>query len=96
MFSGTSRSRDRRRLRNRGSAVPALAAAGADVLCTDIDGEAAERTGSTLGSGARSARLDVTDAAAVQTAVDDVWNGAAGWISCSTTRASSGAATPNC
>lgn len=50
----------------------ALAAAGADVLCTDIDGEAAERTASTLGSGARSARLDVTDAAAVQAAVDDV------------------------
>lgn len=49
-----------------------LAAAGADVLCTDIDGEAAERTASTLGSGARSARLDVTDAAAVQAAVDDV------------------------
>lgn len=50
----------------------ALAAAGADVLCTDIDAEAAERTASTLGSGARSARLDVTDAAAVQAAVDDV------------------------
>jgi NAD(P)-dependent dehydrogenase (short-subunit alcohol dehydrogenase family) len=50
----------------------ALAAAGADVLCTDIDGEAAERTASTLGSSARCARLDVTDAAAVQSAVDDV------------------------
>ncbi|MGZ6779409.1 MAG: SDR family NAD(P)-dependent oxidoreductase [Mycobacterium sp.] len=50
----------------------ALAAAGAVVLCTDIDGEAAERTASTLGSRARSARLDVTDAAAVQAAVDDV------------------------
>ena len=50
----------------------ALAAAGADVLCTDIDGQAAERTASALGGGARSARLDVTDAAAVQAAVHDV------------------------
>jgi NAD(P)-dependent dehydrogenase (short-subunit alcohol dehydrogenase family) len=45
-------------------------AAGAQVLCTDIDGDAAAATASTLG--ARSARLDVTDAAAVQAAVDDV------------------------
>ena len=52
----------------------ALAAAGANVLCTDIDGEAADRTASSLGSRARSARLDVTDAAAVQAAVDDVVN----------------------
>jgi NAD(P)-dependent dehydrogenase (short-subunit alcohol dehydrogenase family) len=50
----------------------ALAAAGADVLCTDIDAEAAERTASTLGANVRAARLDVTDAAAVQTAVDAV------------------------
>ena len=50
----------------------ALVAAGADVLCTDIDGEAAERTASALGDRARSARLDVTDAAAVQATVDDV------------------------
>ena len=52
----------------------ALVAAGADVLCTDIDGEAAARTSDSLtGPGAaRSARLDVTDAAAVQHAVDDV------------------------
>ena len=50
----------------------ALVAAGADVLCTDIDGEAAERTASALGDRARSARLDVTDAAAVQAAVDEV------------------------
>ncbi|OBB03278.1 short-chain dehydrogenase [Mycobacteriaceae bacterium 1482268.1] len=50
----------------------ALAAAGADVVCTDIDGDAAERTASSLGGRARSARLDVTDAAAVQDAVDDV------------------------
>ncbi|MBV9353198.1 MAG: SDR family oxidoreductase [Mycobacterium sp.] len=52
----------------------ALVADGADVLCTDIDGEAAARTSDSLtGPGAaRSARLDVTDAAAVQHAVDDV------------------------
>jgi NAD(P)-dependent dehydrogenase (short-subunit alcohol dehydrogenase family) len=52
----------------------ALVAAGADVLCTDIDGDAATRTVRALsGSGtARSARLDVTDAEAVQTAVDGV------------------------
>ena len=50
----------------------ALVAAGADVLCTDIDGGAAERTASALGDRARSARLDVTDAAAVQAAVDEV------------------------
>ena len=52
----------------------ALVAAGADVLCTDIDGEAAARTSDSLtGHGAaRSARLDVTDTAAVQHAVDDV------------------------
>lgn len=49
----------------------ALTAAGADVVCTDIDGDAAERTASTLPR-ARSARLDVTDAAAVQSVVDDV------------------------
>ena len=50
----------------------ALAAAGADVVCTDVDGDAAERTASALGARARSARLDVTDAAAVQAVVDDV------------------------
>ncbi|MDV3124234.1 SDR family oxidoreductase [Mycobacterium sp. 21AC1] len=48
----------------------ALVAAGAEVLCTDIDGNAAARTADALG--ARSARLDVTDAAAVQAAVDSV------------------------
>jgi NAD(P)-dependent dehydrogenase (short-subunit alcohol dehydrogenase family) len=48
----------------------ALAAAGADVVCTDLDGAAAERTATPLG--ARAAALDVTDAAAVQAAVDDV------------------------
>ncbi|WP_372481274.1 SDR family NAD(P)-dependent oxidoreductase [Mycolicibacterium lacusdiani] len=48
----------------------ALAGVGARVLCTDVDGDAAERTATALG--ARSARLDVTDAAAVQACVDDV------------------------
>lgn len=48
----------------------ALVAAGAEVLCTDIDEAAAARTAAPLG--ARSARLDVTDAAAVQAAVDGV------------------------
>ncbi len=50
----------------------ALAAAGARVVCTDIDGDAAGRTAAALGSTARAARLDVTDAAAVQAVVDDV------------------------
>jgi NAD(P)-dependent dehydrogenase (short-subunit alcohol dehydrogenase family) len=50
----------------------ALVAAGADVVCTDIDGDAAARTATPLGAKARAARLDVTDAAAVQAAVDDV------------------------
>ena len=42
------------------------------MVCTDIDGDAAERTAAALGASARSARLDVTDAAAVQAAVDEV------------------------
>jgi NAD(P)-dependent dehydrogenase (short-subunit alcohol dehydrogenase family) len=52
----------------------ALAAAGADVVCTDIDGDAAHHTAASLtGPGtARAARLDVTDARAVQDVVDDV------------------------
>ncbi|BBZ02645.1 short-chain dehydrogenase [Mycolicibacterium chitae] len=50
----------------------ALVARGAHVLCTDVDGAAAERTATALGSQARSAQVDVTDAAAVQAAVDDV------------------------
>jgi NAD(P)-dependent dehydrogenase (short-subunit alcohol dehydrogenase family) len=52
----------------------ALVAAGADVVCADIDGAAAERTAAeSKGPGtARAARVDVTDAAAVQAAVDDV------------------------
>lgn len=48
----------------------ALAAAGAEVVCTDIDGDAAAHTAAPLG--ARSDRLDVTDAAAVQATVDEV------------------------
>ncbi|RAV13892.1 short-chain dehydrogenase [Mycolicibacterium sp. GF69] len=50
----------------------ALVAAGAEVLCTDVDGDAADRTAAPLGGRARAARLDVTDAAAVQDAVDEV------------------------
>ena len=50
----------------------ALVNADATVVCTDIDGEAAERTANALGANARSARVDVTDAAAVQAVVDDV------------------------
>ena len=34
--------------------------ADATVVCTDIDGDAAERTATALGANARSARLDVT------------------------------------
>jgi len=50
----------------------ALDLAGAHVVCTDIDEEAAQRVVATLSSRARAARLDVTDATAVQAAVDDV------------------------
>ena len=52
----------------------ALAAAGADVVCTDVDGDAAARTAASLqGPGtATSATLDVTDPDAVQAAVDAV------------------------
>jgi NAD(P)-dependent dehydrogenase (short-subunit alcohol dehydrogenase family) len=50
----------------------ALISSGAEVVCTDIDGEAAERTANALGARATSARLDVTDAAAVQASVDAV------------------------
>lgn len=49
-----------------------LVAAGAEVLCTDIDGEAAERTASTLDGVATAAALDVTDAAEVQACIDAV------------------------
>lgn len=54
--------------------VRALVAAGADVVAADLDGDAAERVAlAASGPGtARALRLDVTDAAAVQAAVDDV------------------------
>ena len=45
---------------------------GRDRVDVRVDGDAAERTASTLGGGARAARVDVTDAASVQAAVDDV------------------------
>ncbi|MGW0161799.1 SDR family NAD(P)-dependent oxidoreductase [Mycobacterium sp. NPDC003323] len=48
----------------------ALAGAGAEVLCTDVDEAGARATAEPLG--ARWSRLDVTDAAAVQGCVDDV------------------------
>jgi NAD(P)-dependent dehydrogenase (short-subunit alcohol dehydrogenase family) len=48
----------------------ALVDAGAHVVCTDIDGAAAERTATALG--AKASRLDVTDAVAVQATVDEV------------------------
>lgn len=48
----------------------ALTAAGAEVMCTDIDADAAEKTARDLG--ARWSPLDVTDAAAVQRTVDEV------------------------
>ncbi len=52
----------------------ALVAAGAEVVCTDIDAAAAARTaaGVTGPGAARPAQLDVTDAAAVQHAVAHV------------------------
>ena len=52
----------------------ALVAEGADVVCSDVDGNAAERTASSItGPGAaRALRLDVTDAKAVASAVEDV------------------------
>lgn len=50
----------------------ALDQAGAHVVCTDIDEAAAGAVVSTLSPRARAARLDVTDAAAVQGVVDDV------------------------
>jgi NADP-dependent 3-hydroxy acid dehydrogenase YdfG len=48
----------------------ALAAAGACVVCADLDLPAAERVAAPIG--ARAVPLDVTDAVAVQAAVDDV------------------------
>lgn len=50
----------------------ALVEAGAEVLVSDIDADAAQRTATALGDRARAAHLDVTDAEAVQAAVDGV------------------------
>src|SRR6478736_204980 len=50
----------------------AMVSAGVAVVCTDIVADAAERTATALGANARAARLDVTDAAAVQAVVDEV------------------------
>ncbi|WKN47402.1 SDR family oxidoreductase [Nocardioides sp. Arc9.136] len=54
--------------------VRALVAAGADVVVADLDEAAAQRVaGAVTGPGtARAVQLDVTDAAAVQAAVDEV------------------------
>ena len=48
----------------------ALAAAGADVVCADLDAAAAARIAEPVG--ARAVELDVTDAAAVRALVDEV------------------------
>lgn len=48
----------------------ALVAAGADVVCADLDGAAAAAVAEPIG--ARAAALDVTDAVAVQALVDEV------------------------
>ncbi|WP_179473063.1 SDR family NAD(P)-dependent oxidoreductase [Mycolicibacterium vinylchloridicum] len=50
----------------------ALAGAGADVVCSDVDGAAAERTAASLARPATALQLDVTDASAVQRAVDSL------------------------
>jgi NAD(P)-dependent dehydrogenase (short-subunit alcohol dehydrogenase family) len=50
----------------------ALDLAGAHVVCTDINEEAAAATVATLSPRARAQRLDVTDSAAVQAVVDGV------------------------
>ncbi len=50
----------------------ALVTAGAHVVCTDLDGAAAERTAVALGSQARAEALDVTDPSAVADAVQRV------------------------
>ncbi len=71
-FAGQAGDRHRRGLGHRRGAVPRAGGRGRQVVCTDIDGDAAERTATALGANARSARLDVTDAAAVQAAVDEV------------------------
>ncbi len=58
-----------------GSALTrAMVAAGATVVCADLDVAAAQRTAAAVGGpgSARAVGLDVTDAAAVQALVDDV------------------------
>ena len=50
----------------------ALGAAGAAVVCADLDLEAARRTAGGIAGNARAVELDVTDAAAVQALVDGV------------------------
>lgn len=50
----------------------ALGAAGAHVVCADLDDAAAARTAASAGARARAALLDVTDGAAVQALVDEV------------------------
>jgi 3-oxoacyl-[acyl-carrier protein] reductase len=50
----------------------ALAAAGATVICADIDAPAAEATAKTAGPGASAARLDVADRSAVCQLADAV------------------------
>jgi NAD(P)-dependent dehydrogenase (short-subunit alcohol dehydrogenase family) len=50
----------------------ALAAAGAEVACTDLDGSAAARVAAELGTDAKSWPLDVTDATATARAIEAV------------------------
>jgi len=50
----------------------ALDLAGAHVMCTDVDVDAAQATAGRLGPRVRAAHLDVTDPGAVQAAVDEV------------------------
>ena len=78
-FSGKRRQdghRHGRRIRHRGGVLPRAVRGGAEVVCTDVDGDAAARTADPLG--APVARLDVTDAAAVQACVDEVVDARAG------------------
>jgi NAD(P)-dependent dehydrogenase (short-subunit alcohol dehydrogenase family) len=53
------------------SLVTALAAAGARVVAADLNGELAATVARALGDRVRAARVDVTDAVAVQALVDD-------------------------
>ncbi len=48
----------------------ALAGQGADVICSDMDGAAAEKTADECGTHAQALTLDVTDATAVREAAD--------------------------